>query len=234
MNWLLPRKCLIALAALSAAAGGPAPAAAQEAAAAPTEAFVSGFFRFDYDSFGLQLWAGATHQVGGMQILTDVYVTNSFGEMDFGPQVQLGSVTLILTVGPVFDFTSQDVVGLVAPLLTTIYDSPSLYFESWLEMTFGSTFVDGAEDLFHTRNFALYKVNPTLWIGPQVEVNYGFTQADKITSLPVGGQISLGYGKESRLSVFLGYETEEPIDPTTGEATDSDRLAGRFTFVRVW
>lgn len=223
-------------AARPAAAGEPT-TAASPAAEAPTEeasAFVSGFFRFDYDAWGLQLWAGATHQLGGLQLATDVYVTDSFGEVDVGPQVQLGSFTLITTVGAVYDFSAQSVVGAVAPLVTTIHDSSALYFESWLQMTFGSAFTDGAEDLFHSRNFLLYKVNSTLWLGPQVEVNVGVTQAEEVTSLPVGGQISLGYGKDSRLAVFLGYDTVEPMDPTTGAPMNSDRLAGRFTFVKVW
>ena len=259
MNRSILRPCslaiaVLALAARPAAAGEPGappgaaaiPAAGSGEAATPAvatapaatdddgAAFVSGFFRFDYDAYGLQLWAGATHQIGAVQLASDVYVTDSFGEMDLGPQVQLGSFTFITTVGAIYDFSTQSVIGVVAPLVTTIYDSPALYFESWLEMTFGSTFTEGAEDLFHSRNFLLYKVNPTLWLGPQVEVNYGVKQAEDVTSLPIGGQISLGYGKENRLSLFLGYETVEQMDPATGDPMDSDRLAGRFTFVRLW
>ena len=236
-----PRSAWLAIAALSVAAGsaraGEPTAVQPPAAEVPADeasAFVSGFFRFDYDAWGLQLWAGATHQLGGLQLASDVYVTDSFGEVDLGPQVQVGSFTLITTVGAVYDFSTESVVGLVAPLVTTIHDSPALYFESWLQMTFGSVFTEGAEDLFHSRNFLLYKVNPTLWLGPQVEVNVGVTQAEEVTSLPVGGQISLGYGKDSRLSVFLGYDTVEQMDPITGAPMDSDRLAGRFTFVKLW
>jgi hypothetical protein len=226
----------LVLAARPAAAGEPTAGVSPAAEATTDEAsaFVSGFFRFDYDAWGLQLWAGATHRLGGLQLASDVYVTDSFGEVDVGPQVQIGSFTLITTVGAIYDFSAQSVVGVVAPLVTTIYDSSALYFESWLQMTFGSVFTDGADDLFHSRNFLLYKVNPTLWLGPQVEVNVGVTQAEEVTSLPIGGQISLGYGKDSRLAVFLGYDTVEQMDPTTGAPMDTDRLAGRFTFVKVW
>lgn len=236
---LPPRSFVIAaivLASRPAAAGEPT-AVQPPAAEAPGDeasAFVSGFFRFDYDAYGLQLWAGATHRIGSLQLFTDVYVTDSFGEVDLGPQVQLGDFTVIATVGAIYDFSTESVIGVVTPLVTTTYDGPAMYFESWLQMTFGSVFTDGAEDLFHSRNFLLYKVNPTLWLGPQAEVNVGVTQAEEVTSLPVGGQVSLGYGKDSRLSLFLGYDTVEQMDPTTGAPMDSDRLAGRFTFVKLW
>ncbi len=52
-------------------------------------------------------------------------------------------------------------------------------------------------------------------------------------SMPVGGQLSVGYGKDNRLSLFLGYETQEQMD-AAGVPVDSDRLAGRVTFVRLW
>jgi hypothetical protein len=225
MNHSCSRAPRLALLAVVACISAPLAARADE---------VPGYFRFDYDSYGLQLWVGATHQIGGLEIASDVYVTDSFGEVDVGPQLRVGNLTLITTVGPIFDFSSQSVVAIVAPLVTTIYDSPRVYFESWLQFTFGSPFADGAEDLFHTRNFALYKIIPSLWIGPQIELNYGLAEADDVTSLPVGAQLSVGYGKDNRLSLFLGYETKEPIDAITGEPTDSDRLAGRVTFVHLW
>ena len=238
MNWHCPRAPRsIALLALTAIIPIASPAAAQEsppAIAAPADGYQGGYFRFDYDSYGLQLWVGATHAIGGVEIASDVYVTDSFGEVDIGPQFRLGALTLIATLGPIYDFSTQSVVAIVAPLLTTIYDSPKLYFESWLQFTFGSPFADGAEDLFHTRNFALYKLNESLWAGPQLEVNYGFAEAHAITSMPVGGQVSVGYGKDNRLSLFLGYETRELMDPATGDPMESDRLAGRVTFVHLW
>jgi hypothetical protein len=208
----------------------------EPAAKPPTEAgdSTAGYFRFDYDSYGLQLWVGATHQIGGVEIYSDVYVTDSFGEVDVGPQLRLGDLTLVLTAGPMYDFSTQSVVAIVAPFLTTVYDHRRVYIESWLQWTFGSPFADGAEDLFHTRNFLLYKLSQSLWAGPQVELNYGMAQADEVVSLPVGGQLSVGYGKDNRLSLFLGYETREQIDPDTGAPMDSDRLAGRVTFIRLW
>ena len=252
MNWLSPRTRRPAIIALVVSiwparagageatdhpAGGARAKESPAAGPAPSEpggGGVSGYFRFDYDSYGLQLWVGATHQIGGLQIASDVYVTDSYGEVDIGPQFTLGDVTFIATVGSIYDFSAQSVVAVVAPLLTTIYDQRRLYFESWLQLTFGSPFSDGAEDLFHTRNFILYKLNESIWVGPQVEMNYGFTEADRIVSLPVGGQFSVGYGKDNRLSLFLGYETRELMDATTGEPMDSDRLAGRLTFVHLW
>lgn len=208
--------------------------AAPTAPSEPGDAGTSGYFRFDYDSYGLQLWVGATHQIGGIQIASDVYVTDSYGEVDLGPQFTLGDVTLIATIGSVYDFSAQSVVAVVAPLLTTVYDHRRLYVESWLQLTFGSPFADGGEDVFHTRNFILYKLNESIWIGPQLELNYEFAQAERIVSLPVGGQVSLGYGKDNRLSLFLGFETRQLMDATTGQPMDSDRLAGRLTFIHLW
>ncbi len=226
--------CSAALVVFVLVAATSSPAAAQEAPAqAPEQTYPTGYFRFDYDSYGLQLWAGATHQIGGIEIASDVYVTDSFGEVDIGPQFRLGDYTLIATVGPVYDFASQSVMAIVAPLLTSIYDRPRLYVESWLQFTFGSPFADGAEDLFHTRNFVLYKLNESLWLGPQLELNYGMAEAREVVSLPVGGQLSVGYGKDNRLSLFLGYETQEQTD-ASGVPVDSDRVAGRVTFVRLW
>jgi hypothetical protein len=204
---------------------------AEEAAEEPA---VPGFFRMDADKSGLSLWAGATHSIGPVQIYSDVFLNGAVGEIDVGPQLTLGNLTLILTAGPVFDFSSQDVVGIVAPFLTTIFDHPWFYVESWFLITFGSPFVDGAEDLLHTRNFALFKLDETVWIGPQVELDYGLAWANKVTSLPIGGQVNVGYGKDNRVSLFLGYDTVERTDPETGEPLDSDRLAGRITFIHLW
>ena len=228
----LPCNAALVLALLAATSS---PGAAQETPdeAAQTTSYPTGYFRFDYDSYGLQLWAGATHLIGGVEIASDVYVTDSFGEVDIGPQFRIGDFTLIATVGPVYDFASQSVMAIVAPLLTSIHDGPKVYIESWLQFTFASPFADGAEDLFHTRNFILYKINESLWLGPQLELDYGMAQADAVLSLPVGGQLSVGYGKDNRLSLFLGYETEVQMDGD-GVPVDSDRLAGRVTFVRLW
>jgi len=73
---------------------------------------------------------------------------------------------------PPFRLPPSDLTGIVAPFLTTIFDHPYFYFESWVLITFQSPFIDGAEDLLHTRNFALFKLNPAVWLGPQVELDY--------------------------------------------------------------
>ena len=221
---------------LTGAIAVPRPAAAQQAAPEATaeKAGVPGFFRIDADKTGLTLWAGATHTIGPVQIYSDVFLNGALGEIDVGPQLTLGNLTLILTAGPVFDFATQDLAAIVAPFLTTVFDHPRFYLESWFLISFGSPFSDDAEDLLHTRNFALVKLNETLWIGPQVELDYGLAWANEVTSLPIGGQLNVGYGRDNRVSLFLGYETQEQTDPESGEPVDSDRLAGRITFVRLW
>jgi hypothetical protein len=213
----------------------PRPSSAQkapDAAAEPPE--VPAFFRMDADKYGLTLWAGATHTVGPVQIFSDVVLNGAVGEVDIGPQLTVGNLTVILTAAPVFDFSSQDLVGIVAPFLTTIFDHPNFYLESWVLINFQSPFVDGAEDLLHTRNFALVKLNPIVWIGPQVELDYGLAWANKVTSFPIGGQLNVGYGKDNRMSLFLGYDTVEQTDPETGDPLASDRLAGRITLIHLW
>lgn len=228
--------CAVLLLLLAGVVGVPRPAHAQEAALEATaeEADVPGFFRMDVDKYGLTLWAGATHTVGPVKIYSDVFLNGAVGEIDIGPQLTLGYLTLILTAGPVFDFATQDMAAIVAPFLTTVFDHPRFYLESWVLISFGSPFDGEAEDLLHTRNFALVKLDPTVWIGPQVELDYGLARANEVISLPIGGQVNVGYGKDNRVSLFLGYETREQSDPETGEPVDSDRLAGRITFVRLW
>jgi hypothetical protein len=225
----------LALLVLAGVIAAPRSASAQEPPeAAAEEPGVPGFFRMDADEFGLSLWAGATHSIGPVQIYSDVVLNGALGQVDVGPQVVVGDLTLLLTVAPVFDFATQDMAAIVAPFLTTIFDHPRFYFESWFLITFASPFADGAEDVIHTRNFALYKLDRIVWIGPQLELDYGMAEAHEVTSLPIGGQLSAGYGKDNRVSLFLGYETREQSDPTTGEPVDSDRLAGRITFVHLW
>jgi hypothetical protein len=238
MMWHAPLSIAPALFILVAAY----PAAAEKTSETPSagaatetgDSTATGYVRFDYDWCGLQLWVGATHQIGGFEVYSDVYVTDSYGEVDVGPQLRLGDLTLVLTAGSMLDFSTQSVVAIVAPFLTTVYDHRRVYMESWLQWTFGSPFAEGGEDYFHTRDFILYKLTESLWIGPQVELTYGMTQADDTVNLPVGGQLSVGYGKDNRLSLFLGYETKEQIDADTGAPMDSDRLAGRLTFIRLW
>ena len=77
--------------------------------------------------------------------------------------------------------------------------------------------------------FLLYKLTDTVAIGPQLEVLCRLNHEEEVVSFPIGAQISVGYGPNNRASFFLGYDTKEQRG-----ALDSDRLAGRVTFVHLW
>ncbi len=210
----------------------PAPEAEEE------ESSTSGWFRVDTDSLQTQFWLGATHDFGGLAIASDIYVVGSFAEFDIGPSFSFGNLALTPMVGIGFDFENSNVSSLIAPQLFSIYDMEKLYFESWIQVFLLSPFEDGAEDDFYTRNFLLYKASDEIAVGPQVEVLYALNSEDGdgtdenpgfesgVVSLPVGGRVNLGYGKNNTLGIFLGYDLEG--------AEGSDKVAGRFTFVRTW
>lgn len=195
----------------------------------------SPWFRVDTDSLGTQFWFGATHDLGGFALATDIYVVGSFAELDIGHPFSLGDLSLLPMVGIGFDFFTTDVAGLIAPQLFTIYNSGPVYFESWIQWFVNSVLSDGAQDSLYTRNFLLYKVTDNLHIGPQLEVSYrtnygigddGQMLGPGITSLPVGGRININYGPGITLGLFLGYETKKQ--------DDVDGVAGRFTVIKSW
>jgi hypothetical protein len=214
----------------AAAPPAEAPAAEEESAAPPS------WFRIDSDGFGVQLWAGATHDLGAFQLATDIYVVGTIGEFDIGPAFTFadGAVALTPMVGAQFDWYQKRMVSLVAPQLFTIVNLDSIYFESWIQAFIYSPFTDGAEgaDTLYTRDFLLYKVSDMFAIGPNVELNYGF-DAGEITSLPVGGAAMVGYGTGNTLLLALGYETNEDARATAGGSGDR-AIFGRFTFVHYF
>lgn len=187
---------------------------------------VAGWFRVDTDVLSTQFWFGATHEIGGIAIASDIYVVGSFAEFDIGPAFSFGNLALTPMVGIGFDFATQNATTLIAPQLFTIYSADKIYFESWIQVFVNSLFADDGADSIYTRDFLLYKFNDTIAAGVQAELTYEYEGAEDITSLPVGGRANVNYGKNSTLGLFLGYETE---------ATDgTDGIAGRFTFIRTW
>jgi len=224
----------------AAEATPPAEAPKAEAPTAEVEASpTTGWFRIDTDGLDTQFWVGATHSVGSaVKIASDIYVVGSFAEFDIGPAFTFGSLALTPMIGAGFDFKAEN-AAMVAPQLFTIFSQDKFYFESWLQWFMFSPFADGSADTLYTRDFALYKIASEVSVGPQVEVTYQTnkykvlnedgtmtTVEPGILSLPVGGQVSLGYGEKNTLALFLGYDTKA--------AEDSDGIAGRFTFIRNW
>ena len=196
---------------------------------------VSGWFRTDTDSLGTQIWVGASHSpsfLGGLSLDTDIYVVNTFGELDIGlgiPVVDSDSLSLsfLPMVGIGFDYESANgPSSLIAPQLFTYLTAGSIYFESWIQGFFNSPF-DYGDDLLYTRNFILYSLNDTLSVGPQVEVTIDLTDNDEDnSSMIVGGRANVGYGENNTLGVFVGFETQKGDDETG--------ITGRMTFVRTW
>jgi hypothetical protein len=209
----------------------PAPAPVDENPPAPPS-----WFRIDSDGYGVQLWAGATHDLGAFQLATDIYVFGNIGEFDIGPAFTFadGAVALTPMIGAQFDWVQKRMVSLVAPQLFTIVNLDSIYFESWIQGFFYGPFTDGAAplDTLYTRDFLLYKVSDMFAIGPNVELNYGF-DAGEITSLPVGGAAMVGYGTGNTLLLALGYETNEDARATAGGSGDR-AIFGRFTFIHYF
>ena len=195
----------------------------------------SGWFRTDTDSLGTQIWVGASHSpsfLGGISLDTDIYVVDTFGELDIGlgiPVVDSDSLSLsfLPMVGIGFDYAAANgPSSLIAPQLFTYLTAGSIYFESWIQGFFNSMFDEEAGDSLYTRNFVLLSLNDTLSVGPQVEVTLDLGDDGGLGSMVVGGRANVGYGENNTLGVFVGFETQKGDDETG--------LTGRMTFVRTW
>ena len=209
-----------------------------------------GWFRIDSDLAGLSLWVGATHDLGGVGLATDVVVSSgsyedistgevvpfSLAELDVGPAFAFvdGGVAVTPMVGIQFDWMQRRAVALPAPQLFTIVNLGPVYFESWIQCFFYGVFDEAAQirDNFYTRNFLLYKLGRFIALGPNVELTYLF-DSQQIVSLPVGGALMLNYGKNATLLLALGYETDEQARASSGGSGER-AVAGRFTFIRTW
>jgi hypothetical protein len=192
----------------------------------------SAWFRVDTDNLGTQLWFGATHSLGGLALASDIYVVGTTAQLDIGPALRFGSLSLTPMLGFAFDFATRDFTSIV-PQLYTIWSSDGpLYFESWIQIFLYSPVGDGIADLAYTRNFLLYKLDDWFAVGPNVELSFNLRESvegagdDGLVTMPVGPAVMLGYGKSNTLILFLGYETQA--------AEGEGALAGRFTFLRYW
>ena len=197
---------------------------------------VTGWFRIDADASGVQLWAGATHPLGGLSIASDIYVVGTLAEFDLGLTFTLSEGFLMTPmVGYTFDFGAQKSANLALPQLYTTYDASALYFESWIQVYFASPFDSAALDYLHTRDFLLYKLSDHVAAGLEIDANVALknaplkTNGDKATLffLPIGPHVKLHYGGTSTLELFVGYDV-------AADDQGKDKLAGRFNFVQTW
>ncbi|WP_437960035.1 hypothetical protein WME76_10580 [Sorangium sp. So ce119] len=222
----------------------PAPGTAEPVAEPNPEASpIASWFRFDADNYGLQVWAGASHKVGPLDLASDIYLaTSGYAEFDIGPAFTLGPVIVNPMVGIGFDFINHLTATLVAPQLYLYVDVKPVYFESWNMMQFNSVFNEGTQNYYYSRHFLLFYPVDDFGLGPHLELNVDLneipgaagTPADDtgLSSLQIGGVVGLNYGTGNKLLMYLGYETQEEgrystvtFQPVTG------KLAGRFTFV---
>jgi hypothetical protein len=207
--------------------GAPAAPAAEEPAST-----IPGWFRFDVDTLGPQFWFGATHKIGGLSLASDIYVDDFLAELDLGVALTFGSLSLTPMVGITFDFQNYKLANIAAPQLFITYIQDKLYFDSWIQGFFYSPFDDAGRDYLYFRAFLVYKLFESFGIGPQVEATFFLNESadgagdDGLSALPVGAQFQVGYGKNSTLGLFLGYDTQYE-----GEG---DSITGRFTFIQTW
>ena len=238
-----------AAAGATTATAPPAAATAETAAPAapePQASPIPSWFRFDVDSLGLQLWAGASHQIGPVSLSSDIYLTQQgTAEFDVGPAFTMGPVTLNPMVGFAFNFMTMEPAALVAPQLFTFVDAKPIYFESWILGSFSSMFDKSVQNYAYSRDFLLYYPIDDFGIGPHLELTVdlnevvtaddpataddeGRVDESGLASLQLGGVIGLNYGTGNKLLLYLGYETQEESQAV------QNKLAGRFTFIHNW
>ena len=208
---------------------------------AEDESNISGWFRTDTDSHGTQIWFGASHPFGGLEIDSDIYVVGATGEFDIGPLFTLikkedskDSLVVLPMIGLTFDFEAMNIATFV-PQFYTFSTIGSIYFESWLMSFLNSPFDGEAGNQFYTRNFLLYALGDVVSIGPQLEVTLNLSgkdgngnELDSLANCAIGGKVHLKYGKNNTLGLFLGSETKEEL------REGNDGIVGRLTFVRKW
>jgi hypothetical protein len=224
---------------------------------AEEEGGVPGWFRVDSDGLGLQLWFGATHDLGGVGLATDIYVdSGTFAEFDIGIEIPIGDSLLIPMIGIGFNWAEMRPTTLIAPQLFAYLDFSPVYIEYWGQFFFNSPLAsddvalvdagpvaisekDAAADTFYNRLQLFFNVSETVQLGPQLEPILALNDAagDGLVSLPIGLGTNIGYGENNTLGLFLGYETQEDarvqVSDFTGETVERG-ITGRFTFVKTW
>lgn len=234
----------------------PAEVAPAEEAPAEEDAGVPSWMRIDSDALKLQFWAGATHDVGGVGIATDIYVDSAYwGEFDIGVEIPAGEgVLLIPMVGIAADWGQKKFTSLVAPQLFGYFTFDPIYIELWSQVFINSIFADkgftddGAggfveiketvPNTWYNRLYLTYAATENFRIGPQVELTVPLNDAAKLqdedgedkplSSLQVGGHIDLGYGEGNTLGLFLGYETVKEARNRYPEIDEDGEEAGEI------
>jgi hypothetical protein len=179
---------------------------AAEAAVAEEDEGVPAGIRVDSDLLKLQFWAGATHDVGGVGIASDIYVdSTSFAEFDLGVELPIGEgVLLIPMAGIGLDWQQRKFTTLVAPQLFGYFTFDPIYVELWSQVFLKSFFADpgykGSFDedgnfinegkyeddpalggnSWYNRLYLTYAITDNFRLGPQVEATYALNEAAKL------------------------------------------------------
>ena len=192
-----------------------------------------GWFRIDTDDLGTQFWVGATHEIAGVNIASDLYLVGTTGEIDVGPAFTFDNLTLTPMFGVVFDFnpatTQNDKVPLwthLVPQLFVVFDDAAVYFEAWLQYFMSEAGDYEVGNLLHHRSFFLLNVFDGFAFGPQYDVD---VLDGTRTSSIVGLRANVEYGKHNTVGVFVGRQS-------IGNSNDVliNALDGRLTFIRTW
>jgi hypothetical protein len=230
----------------------PAPTPASEAADAGP-APMPGWIRIDTDASLLQLWGGGTYPItDGVGLAFDLYANSLYlGELDVGPAITAGPLTLTPMIGLQIDWNSRKAQALV-PQFYAVGSLGPIYTELWLQYYMNTVFNDDppstptdpatpiANDLY-LRLIADFKINDYIAAGLELDLNHNSENVnfegedDKIKSLAIGPNVMLSnVGAGSSFMAFIGYEVKDTYANGGVPALSEDganHLTGRLTFV---
>jgi hypothetical protein len=235
---------------MPAPAGDTAGAANPEPAPAPAGPTpMPGWIRIDSDAGALQMWGGGTYPLtDGVGLAFDMYVNSGFlGELDVGPAITAGPLTLTPMLGLQIDWAQRKAVSLV-PQFYVVGSLGPIYTELWFQYYLNSVFQKDppggaiANDIY-VRLIADFKINDYIAAGLELDLNHNSENVnlegedDRIKSLAIGPNLMLfNVGAGSSFMAFLGYETKPFYGDgfgggVPGTEDDANHLTGRLTFV---
>ncbi|HYJ11739.1 MAG TPA: hypothetical protein VEX18_22100, partial [Polyangiaceae bacterium] len=201
-----------------------------------------GWMRIDSDASALQLWGGFTYPLtDGVGLAFDMYVNSGYlGELDIGPAITAGPLTLTPMLGLQVDWLSRRAQALV-PQFYAVGSLGPIYTELWFQYYLNSVFLDDAANQIFVRLIGDFKINDYVAAGLELDLahdNKGLDregQDAKLRSLAIGPNVLFSNaGAGSSFMIFLGYETKKfygnnGILPPNDDS--ANHLTGRLTFV---
>lgn len=181
---------------------------------------------------GPQVWVGATHDLGGVGLASDVQIVGASAQLDLGVALSVGPLTLLPMAGIVLEFERADRGAIVAPQLFSVFELGPLYAEQWLQAFLARPVADASAHSVYGRQILLLSLGQVA-VGAQAELAIALNGPARlghrrVTALPVGARINVGYGDGNLLGIFLGREM------IAAAREGGPGLAGRLTFIRGW